>query len=261
MASSSPKKKYICNICNKEFKSKQAFINHTKKQICIPKHNRTYCHICDKSFSTIQEFKFHNISVEHLDKLNLIEPDKVTINNQLYNADPYLDKSDINKINNSIIGDNLTIIYNNNKIEKLSTETFNNINNSKLDDNKIDTISKYEDANKHMNYQDIINQEILHKPKPTERQIKIFKFLSIHQSSNLNFTIGKFKLILSKINLDDANFFATHLRESNIIELRYKQLYGKYLDLFINTLISKYNKGEDLYNDMNIMNFVTKLTK
>ena len=35
---------------------------------------------------------------------------------------------------------------------------------------------------------------------------------------------------------------ACEQHESNIIELRYKQLYGKYLDLFINTLISKYNK-------------------
>ena len=33
------------------------------------------------------------------------------------------------------------------------------------------------------------------------------------------------------------------------------------LDLFINALISKYNDGQELYNNMNIIEFVTKLTK
>ena len=197
-----------------------------------------------------------NLDINHIDKLNNNKPDLLTINNEMYNADPYLNKKDIKIMNNSIIGENLTIIYKNNTIEKLSTESECN-KHSELEE---ETITNYEVSNKSTNYQDIINNEIFNKPRLTERQTKIFKYLSL-QSTNINNAISKFKLILSKIDLNDANFFASHLRESTLIELKYKQLFGKYLDHFINALINKYNNGEDIFNNMNIMDFVTKLTK
>ena len=247
---------YKCKYCQKEFKRERHKENHQLKQTCIPKEKRTYCNVCNISFSTMNELKFHYLNIEHIDKLNETHPDKITINNDIYNADPYLTKDDIKQMDNSIIGDNLTIIYKNNTIEKLSTETACNKHSELLEE----TITNYEVSNKSTNYQEIINNEIFNKPRLTERQTKILKYLSL-QSTNVNNAISKFKLILSKIDLNDANFFASHLRESAIIELKYKQLFGKYLDYFINALITKYNNGEETFNNMNIMDFVTKLTK
>ena len=248
--------RYKCKYCQKEFKHEKHKDNHELKQLCIPKEKRTYCSVCNISFSTVNELKFHYLDINHIDKLNNNKPDLLTINNNMYNADPYLNKNDIKVINNSIIGENLTIIYKNNTIEKLSTKTECN-KHSELEE---ETITNYEVSNKSTNYQDIINNKIFNKPRLTERQTKIFKYLSL-QSTNVNNAISKFKLILSKIDLNDANFFASHLRESTLIELKYKQLFGKYLDHFINALINKYNNGEDIFNNMNIMDFVTKLTK
>ena len=252
------KKTFYCKLCNKCFKSELQKNNHERKQICLPKHKRTYCAICDISFNTINELKFHNIDIDHITKLNALKPDRIKINNHIYNADPYLNEEDIKLMDKSIIGDNLTIIYKDNTVSKLSTEdSKDKINEESKDEN----IIKYQTQNNKIDYQEIIEKEIFNKPNITLRQQKILKYLSLHQSNNANIIIQKFKLILSKINLDDADFFASHLRESNIIDLKFKQLLGKYLDLFINALISKYNDGQELYNNMNIIEFVTKLTK
>ena len=92
----------------------------------MPKNNPLECKLCNKIFRTHFRMMKHNISKTHLDNINniTIEPFEI-LENKTHNsneADPFLNKNDIDKLKNMDIGDGFAITYKNENVVKCEYE-------------------------------------------------------------------------------------------------------------------------------------------
>lgn len=112
-----------------------------------------------------------------------------------------------------------------------------------------------------INYSEIIKKDLSENEGPTNRQKKILGYLIHYQHEPALEMIKKMKLILTKIELVDADYLTSYIRNCSQLETKSKQIYCSYIDSFINTLINILEQGQETYNGMDIYDFVSKLTK
>lgn len=111
-----------------------------------------------------------------------------------------------------------------------------------------------------LSYKDLVERERT-IARPTPRQDKILAYLAKHQDLTPLDMVAKFRLILEKIGMEDADFLGTHIRSTPQLTLEARQIYGAYLDEYIRQLTSLVVKGETQYRGMDLFGFVARLTK
>ena len=53
---------FKCYYCNKIFKTKNAYLNHKRMQVCYDTKDKTYCSVCDITFNSKAELDDHLLS-------------------------------------------------------------------------------------------------------------------------------------------------------------------------------------------------------
>lgn len=265
-----------CKYCNKQFKKTVARDKHEYEQLCIANGQKTYCKVCSWTAENITLFNEHLISRDHLDKvgrINVAGLDMIIINPvqdkmiTMFACDPVLTQCGSTDIyTNTNINMNMNVFHTDGsmtRLENMKCETHDlspSLHELSLSD--VDkAVREVEIANAGIiNYQDLVERE-RGLAKMTDRQIKIMEYLARYQNDGTNEMIKRFKVILTKIGMDDADFLGTHIRNYNGLSLSAKQIYGSYMEKFINALTRQVMAGETLYRDMEIFEFVAKLTK
>ena len=257
---------YKCKWCPRTFKKANTRDNHENIELCLPEHIRTFCRLCNVRLATNALYRNHLMSREHLsqigkqniDVLNIIDNTKNKIH-QVHECDPILAYC---SGGNEPHHENLKLYYNDGTYQKIDAGLATGIGLSKLTETKTETLIKQvETANKPgQTYRQLVTAE-REQVILTTRQTKILAYLAKFQTCEPLDMVAKFKVILEKIELDDANFLGTHIRNAKGLELHAKQIYCSYLDEFVKILTGMVIKGEMKYRNMDIFDFVAKLTK
>jgi hypothetical protein len=249
----------ICKYCNKEFSNKKICDRHVKQQKCIPVHKRTYCKLCDMVFDDRESYSKHQLSEEHFARLDDIEVEKFKMPESEINlVDPFLDKKDINQIKNSSFGNGFTICFKNSdyhavefEIEEEGSDTASQTSDSSVqtEDIEIDVEQKFE-------------QEMEERMKPTpltDRQVKIITFLrKLKDQENAD---KKFlNAINTKLQLEDFKGLNIAIISDEEISISAKQKYIQVLRVFKNKMQTKYQNGETVHNNMNIIDIINTMT-
>lgn len=265
---------YSCKHCNKQFKKAVIRDKHEYEQVCIPNSKKTYCKICSWTGENVFMFNEHLISREHMDKIGRISVpglDMIIVNPvqnkivSLFAHDPVLAQCNepVEKLN-CPIGDNVKVFHTDGSMTRVDMSkdgggvgTLHELSLSETDK----MVRNVEVANGGIiKYQELVERE-RRLAKMTPRQTKIMEYLVKYQNSGVNEMVERFKIILDKINMDDANFLGTHIRNYDGLNISAKQIYGSYMEKFINALTRRVMDGEKFYRDMDIFEFVAKLTK
>lgn len=257
---------YKCKWCPRTFKKANTRDNHEHIELCLPEHIRTFCRLCNMKLATNALYRNHLMSREHLSKignqnidaLNIIDNTKNKIH-KVNECDPILAYC---SGGNDSPPENLKLYYNDGTYQKINAGFANDIGLSKLTETKTETLIKQvEHANKPgQTYQQLMTAE-REQVILTARQTKILAYLAKFQNCDPLDMVSKFKVILEKIELDDANFLGTHIRNAKGLALHAKQIYCSYLDEFVKILTGMVIKGESKYRNIDIFEFVAKLTK
>lgn len=262
---------YSCKHCNKSFKKAVIRDKHEYEQVCIPNGRKTYCKICSWTGESVTVYNEHLISREHMDKIGRISVpglDMIIVNPvqdkmvSMFACDPVLAQcnSTAEKVTGSV-GENIKVFHTDGSMTRIDM----NVDNGTLHELSLSETDKMvrdvEVANGGIiKYQELVERE-RGLAKMTPRQTKIMEYLVRYQNSGVNEMIERFKLILDKINMDDADFLGTHIRNYEGLGVSAKQVYGSYMEKFINALMRHVMDGEKFYRDMDIFEFVAKLTK
>jgi hypothetical protein len=257
---------FTCKVCQKGFKTQSSKDKHEYEQVCLGK-KKTYCRVCDWTGTDILAYNEHIISRSHLDKLGRMTIDNIDIVNIIHDsstlklnamkqADPILADCIENEPDN-----NVKLFFNDGSIAKVT------INNTDLHELTLSSTDKLirdtELANMTgagLTYKDLVERE-RGIAKPTPRQDKIMDYLAKFQGIGPMEMAGKFRIILEKIGMDDADFLGTHIRNCSKLTIESRQIYGTYLDEFVRQLTGLVIKGETVYRDMDLFSFVARLTK
>lgn len=259
---------YTCKYCNKHFKKLVVKDKHEYEQICIPITKKTYCKVCNWTAENTYTYNEHLMSREHLNKigrmsvndLNVVISNPIRDKINIMNAcDPVLSQCEQHTMTNNT--HHIKLFHNDGGIMQVDT---NNTNNTlyELSLSDVDkAVRTVEVANGGtIKYQDLVEKE-RGMAKMTTRQEKIIEYLCKFQKNDAKEMIERFKIILDKIGMDDADFLGTHIRNYPGLSINAKQIYGAYLEKFINVLMRMVMTGEKTYRDMDIFEFVAKLTK
>ena len=265
---------YSCKHCNKQFKKAVVRDKHEYEQVCIPNGKKTYCKICSWTGANVLMFNEHLISREHMDKIGRLSVpglDMIIVNPvqdkmvSMFACDPVLAQCNetVDKMN-CVVGDNVKVFHTDGSMTRVDMSkdggcagTLHELSLSESDK----MVRDVEVANGGIiKYQELVERE-RGLAKMTPRQTKIMEYLVKYQHSGVNEMVERFKIILDKINMDDADFLGTHIRNYEGLGISAKQVYGSYMEKFINALTRRVMDGEKLYRDMDIFEFVAKLTK
>jgi hypothetical protein len=260
------KQEYPCKHCHKNFKKSVIRDKHEYEQVCIPVSRRTYCKLCDVTAESMNMFNEHLISRSHLDKVGRISVDNlnmVIVNpvrekmNKMAEYDPIL--AQCGGVT-EVAKETLNVFHKDGSISRVDTDGDSSLHELSLSD--VDkAVRDVEVANAGIVcYQELVERE-RGMAKITGRQQRIMEYLCRFQDSEPKEMIERFKVILDKIGMADADFLATHIRNNTGLSLEAKQIYGGYLEKFVNVLTRRVMNGEKLYRDMDIFEFVAKLTK
>ena len=182
--------------------------------------------------------------------VELIEDECRTKLKTLMTADPILAECDPP-------GEDVKIFFNDGSIAKVE------VNGADLRDMSMtqeDRIIQGHVAQGQMTYQDLVEQA-RGSARLTPRQDKIMDYLAKWEGVSPMEMVAKFRIILEKIGLDDADYLGTHIRSCPKLSLEARQIYGAYLDEFIRQLTGLVIKGEKTYREMDLFAFVARLTK
>lgn len=253
---------YSCKYCKKRFKKSVIRDKHEYEQVCVMNGKKTYCKVCSWTADNISVYNEHLISREHLDKvgrINVTGLDMIIVNPvkdkmvSMFACDPILSKCD------SVDSDKLKVFHTDGSMSRVDgrSETLHELSLSDTDK----AIRTTEVANAGIiRYHELVERE-RGLAKMTERQLKIMEYLARFQHNSVTEMVDRLKIILDKIGIDDADFLSTHIRNYDGLSVRAKQVYGSYMEKFINALTRRVMVGEKYYRDMDIFEFVAKLTK
>lgn len=253
---------YKCSSCNRLFKTENAYNKHVRSQVCISTKDKTYCSTCDKLFQSRDELDNHLLSIEHYECINNLANIKpLKKDNKLYNLDPVLNNSDVDKMNKVDIGTNLTIIYNNDNIIrqeiKINTESISEISDSTSGIVNINNSNNSINSNTEVNA--INNTSNVSVESNDNRKKKILDFLI--NNANTKESSKNFLKLLNKLSIEDYSGLNNCIIKSNDIPVLAKQQYIKTIQTFINLLIKKKTKGESKHNGYDIQEIVTAISK
>jgi len=260
------KQEYNCKYCHKTFKKGVVRDKHEYEQVCIPVSRRTYCKLCDWTADNMNAFNEHLISRSHLDKVGRISVDSlnmVIVNpvkekiNKMAAYDPILAQCGGAQ---EIVKETINVFHKDGSISRVDTDGDNSLHELSMND--VDkAVRDVEVANAGIVcYQELVERE-RGFAKMTGRQQRIMEYLCRFQDCDAKEMIERFKIILDKIAMPDADFLGTHIRNYPGLSLDAKQIYGAYLEKFIAALTRRVMSGETTYRDMDIFEFVAKLTK
>ena len=256
------KVEYKCINCNRVFKTENAYNKHVRSQVCISTKDKTYCSTCDKLFQSRDELDNHLLSIEHYECINNLANIKpLKKDNKLYNLDPILNNSDVEKMNKVDIGTNITIIYNDDNIIrqeiKINTESVSGISDSTSSIVNINNSNNSINSNAEVSTINNSNNVVLESND--ERKKKIIDFLI--SNANTKESSKNFLKLLNKLSIEDYNGLNNCIIKSNEIPVLAKQQYIKTIQTFINLLIKKKTKGESKHNGYDIQEIVTAISK
>lgn len=268
MATQANQSLLACKYCTKQFKKQPMKEKHEYEQACIPASARTYCRVCDWTAESTTCYKSHLISRLHLNKLGRMNTDTINISNII--TDPTQQKLQAFQALDPILSsypqsdqNNVKIFFTDGSIAKVTVngEALQDLSLSSQEKQIRDTESANAPIHKaNLSYKDLVERERT-VAKPTPRQDKILAFLAKFQDHPPLDMVAKFRLILEKIGMDEADFLGTHIRSSPLLTLEARQIYGAYLDEYIRQLTSLVVKGETQYRGMDLFGFVARLTK
>lgn len=253
---------YSCKYCKKGFKKGVIRDKHEYEQVCVANGRKTYCKVCSWTAENISHYNEHLISRGHLDKvgrINVVGLDMIIVNPvqdkivTMFACDPVLSQC------GGVGSDGLKVFHTDGSMTRFDgmSETLHELSLSEADKTVRDT----EVANAGIiKYHELVERE-RGLAKMTGRQIKIMEYLARFQHDSVTEMVGRFKVILDKIGMDDADFLGTHIRNYDGLSVGAKQVYGSYMEKFINALTRRVMDGEKYYRDMDIFEFVAKLTK
>lgn len=254
---------YKCANCNRLFKTENAYNKHVRSQVCISTKDKTYCSTCDKLFQSRDELDNHLLSIEHYECINNLANIKpIKKDNKLYNLDPVLNNSDVEKMNKVDIGNNITIIYNNDNIIrqeiKINTESISGISDStssliNINNNSNSSINSNAEVSTINNTSNVVVES------GDDRKKKIIDFLI--NNANTKESSKNFLKLLNKLSIEDYSGLNNCIIKSNDIPVLAKQQYIKTIQTFINLLIKKKTKGESKHNGYDIQEIVTAISK
>ncbi len=258
---------FTCKYCKKSFKKAVIRDKHEYEQICVANGRKTYCKVCSWTAENISLYNDHLISRDHLDKvarINVTGLDMIIVNPvrdkmaTMFSCDPVLSQYELAD-GISATSNELKVFHTDGSMSRVNGggEALHELSLSKVDK----AIRNTEVANAGIiKYQELVARE-RGLAKMTERQMKIMEYLSRYQNDGVDEMVNRFKVILDKIGMDDADFLGTHIRNYDGLSISAKQVYGSYMEKFINALTRRVMDGETEYRDMNIFDFVAKLTK
>jgi hypothetical protein len=254
---------FKCSFCSRQFKNEVIRDKHAYEQVCYPAHKRTYCRLCAWKGRDIVDYQNHIMSRAHLSQigrmdiaginLELIEDSSRAKMRELMSKDPlYSECCELAK-------EDVKIFFNDGSIAKVEVNgtDLRDISMSP-EDKQIEATEKANRAN--MSYQDLVAMArgSAHR---TARQEKILDYLAKWDGIGPSEMAAKFRIILEKIGMDDADYLGMHIRTCDKLSLEARQIYGAYLDEFIRQLTGLVVKGEKTYRDMDLFAFVARLTK
>jgi len=258
-----------CKHCSKIFKSKIIYDKHTSQQLCYSQDEITYCKVCLINYTNHNLYKKHLFTIDHLNNIgyNKIERLQTKEVSKVHLADPYLTSNDINKIENTNLGDSFTFVFN-----KGNTKTVSLVNNNNNQHVENLQNSQYElqqtkliDQSPHLidQKQKIENiKQIDHiNNEPTLRQQKLIVILNKQVAENTASDCGKtfYKMLDNKLQIDDYKGLQNIITNLQIPD-NYKETYLKVVEIFISMLVKETTKGEKLYKDKDISQLVINLT-
>ena len=254
----------VCKHCKKAFKSQAKLAKHEYEQSCLPEYSKTYCRICDWTSPDNRQYRDHLISRIHLNRIGQINIEDITITSIITN--PVTNKLNVMAQLDPVLVDadravsaGSKLVFSDGSTSKLSSasESLSELGLSKNDklirDTEIVNIAG-------MSYRELVERE-RGVAKPTARQEKILGYLAKFQMLGSLEMAGKFRIILEKIGLEDADFLGTHIRGYAGLTLEARQVYGAYLDEFVRQLTGLVIKGETTYRGMDLFGFVARITK
>jgi hypothetical protein len=260
---------FSCKYCNKQFKKGVVRDKHEYEQVCIANGRKTYCKVCSWTAENIQLYNEHLISRGHLDKvgrLTVTGLDMIIVNPvqdkmvTMFACDPVLAQCG-NPDVVCVSGMNMKVFHTDGSMTRAE---HSNVDSSlhELSLSDVDkAVRDTEVANAGIiKYQALVERE-RGLAKMTVRQMKILEYLARFQNDGVTEMVARLKVILDKIGMDDADFLGTHIRNYDGLSISAKQVYGSYMEKFINALTRRVMDGEKLYRDMDIFEFVAKLTK
>jgi hypothetical protein len=275
-----------CDHCSRIFKNKITYDKHVLQQLCYTQDEISYCKICCETLTNHNEYKKHLFTMKHLNNIgyNNIERLQNKEVSKIHLADPYLNKSDINKIANTNLGDSFTFVF-----TKGNTKTISLVNQeSNQELNKESNINKARNNIQTLNnIQEINNSEEINKPQDQHnaqdhnisqeqnnsqylndnnieyntRQLKIISYLEKLSVEHTPGDSGKqfFKTLESKLQIEDYKGLQSIITNLNVLD-NYKNTYIKVVDIFITMLVKEKNKGEKLYKNKDISQLVINLS-
>ncbi len=241
-----------CPKCNRAFTSKKVCDKHILTQICIPLNRKTYCKLCFITFEDRKQYNKHVMSEEHFNRVNGIEVDKFDLpTNEAHSVDPYLDKSDVEKINDLNIGDGFAICFKDDSYHQVEFDKARESPEIELD-TEVDETSNVEEK---------LKQEIDDRMNPTpltDVQVKVLNFLK--QSSGKDNLEKNFLKAINQIRIEDYKGLSTAIISCECIPILEKQKYIQTIRLFKQLLEKKLSNGVVEHNGKSIKKILEVLT-
>lgn len=243
------------------------------------------CLLCNLTFSSQERLNKHKFSKTHLENINKIEIEPLVNekDNSItsYDLDPYLNKEDLNKLQNMNIGEGCQITFKNENIIKCNfnfTKEKNknkNILNNQIKEN-INFTTKIEEKETNNNAKETnnnnvketnnnaketkkeilktkINKEIL----KTSKQIQILTYLKQNQDHPQIF--NKWFQILQKVSNENLRGLIKFLVDDLNIKIEIKQKLLTVVKKYKQILVLKKQKGEKTFNNNNIIDIISLL--
>ena len=216
------------------------------------------CKICNLKFKTLKAYQKHLSSKTHFEKINSLQIEKLNKpkKDSSLILDPYLDKDDIKKLENTNLGNSFKIQYKNDtfvninyNIESTKTPETTEIKESIFEPKEriVEPIKEPE-----------IKKPIQEKVIVTQKQIKILQFLIKFQNHTDLST--KTYQILQSIEISDLKGLITHIISTNSINIKNKQTIINIFKIFKQNLLKLKEKNIDNYKNKSIENIVSLIT-
>jgi hypothetical protein len=207
------------------------------------------CKLCNLAFRTDLKLSKHKISKTHLDTINNIEIEPINLikkkdTMETFNCDPYLNKNDVSKIENSNIGDGFDITFNNENV--ISCE-YNHLEETHQEQNTDNVIEETI----------VVESEECFNKSITEKQSKIIDFLVKNQTHSQ--VSNKFFQALQKLELEHLKGLSIHIINCENIKMMEKQKFIKIFTIYKDSLLKKQSNGDTVFNNIPIQNIIDAL--
>ena len=252
-----------CDHCNKIFKNKITYEKHTIHQLCYSQDEITYCKICSDTLQNHNDYKKHLFTMKHLNNIgyNNIERLQNKEISKVHLADPYLNKTDINTIANTNLGDSFTFVFTKGNTKTISL--VNTIQDTMKESSQTSIQESSQALNDTTELQDGQDDQYSQNSniEYNIRQMKIISFLEKLSSEQTPGDSGKqfYKLLDNKLQIEDFKGLQNIINNLQILD-NYKNTYSKVVEIFITMLVKEKNKGEKLYKNKDISQLVINLT-